>query len=98
MKLTPATFLLSCLSLTTPFVFGKELKTSNAPFLTPEEAVAKMEVDDEFDISIYAAEPDIGEPIAFTFDGKGRIDLCLLGRPYGPGKLYLRRHAISHGD
>ena len=73
MKLTPDKFLLSCLSLTTTFVFGKELKTSNAPFLTPEEAVAKMEIDEEFDISIYAAEPDIGEPIAFTFDGKGRI-------------------------
>jgi len=32
-----------------------------------------MEIEEGFEISIYAAEPDIGEPIAFTFDGKGRI-------------------------
>jgi len=52
---------------------GKEEKTSNAPFLTPKEAVAKMDIPEGFEVSIYAAEPDIGEPIAFTFDGRGRI-------------------------
>jgi putative membrane-bound dehydrogenase-like protein len=52
---------------------GKEEKTSNAPFLTPAEAVAKMNVPEGFEVSIYAAEPDIGEPIAFTFDGRGRL-------------------------
>lgn len=50
-----------------------EPKTSRAPFLKPEEAVAKMEISEDFEISIFAAEPDIGEPIAFTFDHKGRI-------------------------
>jgi len=48
-------------------------KTSNAPFLTPKEAVDKMDIPEGFEVSIYAAEPDIGEPIAFTFDGRGRI-------------------------
>ena len=52
---------------------AKEQKTSNAPFLTPSEAVAKMSIPDGFEVSVFAAEPDIGEPIAFTFDGKGRI-------------------------
>ncbi|MEM7144414.1 MAG: PVC-type heme-binding CxxCH protein [Verrucomicrobiota bacterium] len=51
----------------------KELKTSNAPFLTPEKAVAKMDIPKGFQVDIFAAEPDIGEPIAFTFDDKGRI-------------------------
>ena len=52
---------------------NKEHNTSDAPFLKPTEAVAKMEIPEGFDVSIFAAEPDIGEPIAFTFDGRGRI-------------------------
>ncbi len=51
----------------------RQHRTSNAPFLKPEEAVAKMSIPDGFEVSIFAAEPDIGEPIAFTFDGRGRI-------------------------
>ena len=56
-------------------VFGqqKQHKTSDAPFLKPEEAVAKMEIPEGFQIDIFAAEPDIGEPIAFTFDDRGRV-------------------------
>ena len=50
-----------------------EPKTSNAPFLSPAEAVAKMDIPDGFDVSIFAAEPDIAEPIAFCFDDRGRI-------------------------
>ncbi len=52
---------------------NKQHRTSDAPFLKPAEAVAKMEIPDGFEVSIFAAEPDIGEPIAFTFDGRGRI-------------------------
>ncbi|MEO1971007.1 MAG: hypothetical protein ABGX07_05595, partial [Pirellulaceae bacterium] len=41
----------------------KQHKTSNAPFLKPEQAVAKMSIPDGFEVSIFASEPDIGEPI-----------------------------------
>ena len=51
----------------------KKHRTSNAPFLTPQEAVKKMAVPDGFEVSIYASEPDIAEPIAFAFDDRGRI-------------------------
>ncbi|MEL6110637.1 MAG: hypothetical protein AAFU85_31915, partial [Planctomycetota bacterium] len=51
----------------------KKHRTSNAPFLTPQEAVRKMAVPEGFEVSIYASEPDIAEPIAFTFDDRGRI-------------------------
>lgn len=51
----------------------QQLRTSNAPFLKPKEAVAQMAIPDGFDVSIFAAEPDIGEPIAFCFDDRGRI-------------------------
>jgi hypothetical protein len=54
-------------------VFAREPKTSNAPFLTPKEAVAKMDIPDGFDVTIFAAEPDIEEPIAFCFDDRGRM-------------------------
>ncbi len=48
-------------------------KTSDAPFLTPPEAVAKMVIPDGFEVSIFASEPDIAEPIAFCFDDRGRM-------------------------
>lgn len=51
----------------------KQHRTSNAPFLKPAEAVKKMAIPDGFDVSIFASEPDIAEPIAFCFDHKGRI-------------------------
>ena len=60
-------------TLANAFAQVQQHKTSNAPFLKPTEAVAKMEIPDAFQIDIFAAEPDIGEPIAFTFDDRGRI-------------------------
>ena len=51
----------------------RQHKTSNAPFLKPQQAVAKMSIPDGFDVSVFAAEPDIGEPIAFCFDDRGRV-------------------------
>ena len=53
--------------------FAAEQKTSDAPFLSPKEAVAKMDIPDDFEVTTFVAEPDIGEPIAFTFDDKGRV-------------------------
>ena len=51
----------------------KQHKDSDAPFLKPAEAVAKMSIPDGFDVSVFASEPDIGEPIAFCFDDRGRM-------------------------
>ncbi|MCA9140645.1 MAG: dehydrogenase, partial [Planctomycetales bacterium] len=48
-------------------------RTSDAPFLKPAEAVKKMSIPDGFDVSIFAAEPDLAEPIAFCFDDRGRL-------------------------
>lgn len=48
-------------------------KSSNAPFLKPAEAVKKMAIPDGFEVSIFAAAPDIAEPIAFCFDDRGRM-------------------------
>ena len=51
----------------------KQHRTSDAPFLTPQEAVKKMSIPNGFDVSIYASEPAIKEPIAFCFDDRGRM-------------------------
>ncbi len=36
---------------------GKQHRTSDAPFLTPEQAVAAMDIPENFEVSIYASEP-----------------------------------------
>ena len=51
----------------------RQHNTSNAPFLKPEQALKAMAIPHGFDVSIFAAEPDIGEPIAFCFDDRGRL-------------------------
>ncbi|MCH2183306.1 MAG: c-type cytochrome [Mariniblastus sp.] len=51
----------------------RQHKISQAPFLNPEQAVDKMSIPAGFDISVFASEPDIAEPIAFCFDHRGRL-------------------------
>jgi putative membrane-bound dehydrogenase-like protein len=51
----------------------KQHRTSDAPFLTPEQAVEEMSIPDGFDVTVFAAEPDLKEPIAFCFDDRGRL-------------------------
>ena len=48
-------------------------KTSNAPFLTPDEAITNMKTLKGFEVKAFVAEPDIGEAIAFCFDFRGRL-------------------------
>lgn len=43
------------------------------PALTPEEAIGKMTVPEGFRVEIVAAEPQIVNPVAMTFDERGRI-------------------------
>lgn len=68
-----AAVLFATSSVVSAAVLGQKHRTSNAPFLKPKEALAKMDIPDDFEVSIFASEPTIGEPIAFTFDDKGRI-------------------------
>jgi putative membrane-bound dehydrogenase-like protein len=43
------------------------------PALSPAAAIAKMKVPEGFKVELVASEPDIVNPVAFTFDEKGRI-------------------------
>ena len=48
-------------------------KASGQPYLKPEETVARFEVAPEFEVKLFAGEPDLANPIAFTIDEKGRV-------------------------
>jgi putative membrane-bound dehydrogenase-like protein len=60
------------------------------PPLTPAEAVKKMKVPEGFHVEVVAAEPDIVNPVAMTFDEKGRVwiteSLEYPRRSPGPGR------------
>lgn len=43
------------------------------PFLTGEEAVAKMTTVDGIEAVLFASDPEISQPIAFCWDDKGRL-------------------------
>jgi putative membrane-bound dehydrogenase-like protein len=48
-------------------------KGSGQPYWKPEETVAKFKVPDEFEVKLFAGEPQVVNPVAFTVDEKGRI-------------------------
>ena len=43
------------------------------PALSPQEAIAKMTVPEGFTVELVASEPEIVNPVAMTFDERGRI-------------------------
>src|SRR5262245_22109378 len=48
-------------------------KPCGQPYLKPEETVARMKVADGFEVKLFAAEPQLVNPIAMTVDEKGRV-------------------------
>src|SRR5262245_4904179 len=60
------------------------------PALTPEQAIKAMKVPDGFSVELVASEPDLINPVAMTFDEKGRIwvteSVEYPRRAKGPGK------------
>jgi putative membrane-bound dehydrogenase-like protein len=48
-------------------------KPSGQPYLPAEETVRRMKVADGFEVRLFAAEPMVVNPIAFTIDEKGRV-------------------------
>ncbi len=48
-------------------------KPSGQPYIKAEESLAKMKVADEFEVKLFASEPKVVNPVAFTIDEKGRL-------------------------
>lgn len=47
--------------------------TDRPPVTGPEQTVAQMYVPEGFKVALVAAEPDLHQPVAFTWDERGRI-------------------------
>lgn len=52
---------------------GVPAEAQVVPFLSPDEAIRKMTYPAGFRVQAYAAEPDVVQPFAFTFDARGRM-------------------------
>src|ERR1700712_500958 len=54
-------------------ILGKPHVGSHAPALTPEESQKHFKVPPGFEVRLFAAEPDVINPVAMSFDEKGRL-------------------------
>src|SRR5690348_13349902 len=54
------------------FIPARQDQPPNQPY-SPAEAVSKMTVPEGFHVDLVASEPEIVNPIAMTFDERGRI-------------------------
>lgn len=72
------------------------------PPLSPQEAVRKMTVPEGFSVEIVAAEPDILNPVAMTFDERGRAWITesfeYPRRSAGPGRDRVKVLEDTNGD
>ena len=75
----------------------------NAPVAAPE-ALRRMKLPDGFTVSLFAAEPDVVQPIAMTIDHKGRLWVVenysypiWLGGPQGKDRILIFEDADLDG-
>jgi putative heme-binding domain-containing protein len=72
------------------------------PALSPAEAIKKMTVPEGFSVELVAGEPDIVNPVAMTFDERGRIwiteSLEYPRRAAGPGRDRIKILEDTDGD
>jgi len=72
------------------------------PPLSPQEAMKKMTLPEGFSVELVASEPEIVNPVAMTFDEKGRIwiteSLEYPRREAGPGKDRVKVLEDTDGD
>ncbi|MEO7300575.1 MAG: PVC-type heme-binding CxxCH protein, partial [Verrucomicrobiota bacterium] len=77
MKISTAVLLLLLLATHHLFAEGKQLTGQHAPSmspaLSPDAAQKQFVVPDGFDVRLFAAEPDVINPVAMTWDERGRL-------------------------
>src|SRR5947208_13781132 len=83
--------LLTALPATAQREFGFDnRKPSGQPYLKPEETVARFKVAPKFEVKLFAGEPMLVNPIAFTIDEKGRtwvVESFEYPKRTAPGKI-----------
>jgi putative membrane-bound dehydrogenase-like protein len=55
------------------FIEPYDTQKMTIPLLKPEEVLRTIRVPEGFKVSIFAAEPDVRQPISMTFDARGRL-------------------------
>ena len=77
MNLVVASSCLLALSLTALMGQGRQLTGNHAPSaqapLAPEEAQSRFTLHDGFEARLFASEPDVVNPVAMTWDERGRL-------------------------
>ena len=72
------------------------------PALSPAEAIAKMTVPEGFKVELVASEPELVNPVAMTFDERGRIWVTesfeYPRREAGPGRDRVKTLEDTDGD
>src|SRR5262245_44925714 len=72
------------------------------PALSPREAMAKMTLPEGFRVELVASEPDIVNPVAMTFDERGRVwiteSLEYPRQSPGPGRDRIKVLEDTDGD
>jgi len=48
-------------------------KASGQPYLDPQETVKRFQVQPGYEVTLFAGEPDVINPVAFTVDERGRL-------------------------
>src|SRR4051812_25820327 len=100
--LVPAAFLALPLAAqkAKPIPHGQD-RPPNEP-LSPAEAIKRMEVPPGFRVELVAAEPDLVNPVAMTFDERGRIwvteSLEYPRKSAGPGRDRIKVLEDTDGD
>ncbi len=106
-KVTPAATLFVLALAAAPAPAQKERPphgqdTMPGPALSPQEAIKKMRVPPGFHVELVAAEPDIVNPVAMTFDERGRIwiteSLEYPRQSAGPGRDRIKILESTKGD
>ena len=55
------------------FPNAPDTEKSTTPFLSAEETAETFTIPDGFQVTVFAAEPDVRQPIALATDGRGRL-------------------------
>jgi len=61
------------LSAAEPFAEVHNTEPSKEPLLSPQEALKRLRLPPGFQATLFAAEPDVRQPISMTFDAAGRM-------------------------
>jgi len=86
---------------TEEFIPRRQSKPPGPP-LSPQEALARMQVPEGFQVELVAAEPDVVNPVAMTIDARGRFWICesleYPRREPGPGRDRVKVLEDTDGD